>query len=193
MLDSVIFNNNYFASPLIKAAAQQALPLFISTDSVAEVQKAVKTIAEAFGDVNVFLTIIAEDNIKSHEAEKKLTLSFQKNIRLLVQKTWVEKSNEDLKEEIQYRIDDFCKVFLEDDEINYQELLPICLSILHDTVLLLFGSMIDTDMFFEYAFRIDPDFGLFWYYVEEIRKAHPLSEEKSRFGMLLAMLFLSNF
>ena len=76
---------------------------------------------------------------------------------------------------------------------DYVTLVPECVGVLHDVMLLLFGQQIDDDNFLEYAVRIDPDFGLFWYYLECLT-AHPqLSAEKAQLAIFLGIYFLANF
>ena len=77
--------------------------------------------------------------------------------------------------------------------VNYANVLPECLGVLHDVVLLLFGQQIDSEGFLEYAIRIDPDFGLFWYYLECLTAQPKLSTEKARLAIFLGINFLDNF
>ena len=117
-----------------------------------------------------------------------------KNIQLLVQKTWVEKDDEECKEDTLYRINSLCeKLIISASPSVYKDLFEECFSILQDVVSLLFGDLVKSDSFIEYAFRIDPDFGFFWYYVTCLAKAELISAEKARYAVLLAMFFMANF
>ena len=55
--------------------------------------KAADVVALAFGSSSALFTKETSD------FEEKLVLSFQKNLTLLIQKTWVEKEDADLKEQ----------------------------------------------------------------------------------------------
>jgi hypothetical protein len=72
------------------------------------------------------------------------------------------------------------------------------MEIIRDTVYLMFGLQAKKDDFSEYAMRIDPDFGIFWQYVETLaEKDRPLKEKKAcevcRIMLLLGMVFLANY
>jgi hypothetical protein len=76
-----------------------------------------------------------------------------------------------------------------DDHTSLSEFLPV----LKDVVFLLFGSLSKHDNFLEYAVRIDPDFGFFWYYITTMPSYKDWSEEKCRLAVLLGICFLANF
>lgn len=188
-MDVSVFNDE-LVPQTIKDAAFSGLPKFIGSDNAKDVTSAALQIARALGNEDFFEYT---ENCDPH-TEKKLIKSFMKNIQLLVQKTWVEKNDEEFKEETLYRINVLCKKLLEPDGENiFKENFSECFSILHDVILLLFGGMVKTGDFLEYALRIEPDFGFFWYYVESVSKINTIPEEKARCSVLLAMFFLANF
>jgi hypothetical protein len=124
------------------------------------------------------------------DAEWKLVTSFQKNLELLVQKTWVEKADEAMKEMMLSRINALCANL---SRFDYHTSLSEFLPVLHDVVYLLFGSLAHNESFLEYAVRIDPDFGFFWYYINSLPPHKNWSEEKCRAAVLLGICFLANF
>ena len=65
--------------------------------------------------------------------------------------------------------------------------------IIDDVVYLMFGSMAKTADFEEYAFRIDPEFGIFWWYIKSLPAKNEWSNEKNKAVMLIAMFFLANY
>lgn len=185
-----IFNDEFLTSPEVKEIAVVEIPRFIDADDDKLAASALK-ISKAFGRGASFE--IYTDKTET-DAEKHLIESFMKNIQLLVQKTWVEKDDEECKEDTLYRINSLCeKMVIAKDDSVYKESFDECFAILHDVVALLFGDLVKTDSFVEYAFRIDPDFGFFWYYVTRISKVEIISAEKARYASLLAMFFLANF
>ena len=189
MLSSV-FQNQSLISQTVKDAVSLEIPKFAVSDNKEEVITAALHIAEAFhrNGFEVFL----QNNFC--EAEKNLISSFMKNIRLLVQKTWVEKADEEYKEETLHQIDFFCKKLLEADNLTvYKDSFAGFFAVLSDIVSLLFGELTKTEIFLEYAFRIDPDFGFFWYYSDRVSKIENITEEKARLAVLLAMFFLADF
>ena len=185
-----IFSDEFLVSPEVKDIAVLEIPKFIDAADNEIAASALK-ISKAFGRGASFEIYTDKTNV---DAEKNLIESFRKNIQLLVQKTWVEKDDEECKEDTLYRINCLCeKLISSEHSAAYKESFEDCFAILHDVVTLLFGDLVKTDSFVEYAFRIDPDFGFFWYYVTRLSKVEIISEEKARYASLLAMFFLANF
>ena len=185
-----IFSNDFLISPETKEIAVIEIPKFIDAADDELVSSALK-ISKTFGRGASFEIYTDKTNV---DAEKHLIESFRKNIQLLVQKTWVEKDDEECKEDALYRINSLCeKLINSEHSAVYKESFEDCFAILHDVVSLLFGDLVKNDSFVEYAFRIDPDFGFFWYYVTRLSKVEIISEEKARYASLLAMFFLANF
>jgi len=92
---------------------------------------------------------------------------FRENVELLVHKTWAneadEKSNQVLFEDL--------KVFTEDYRAGrMSSAFRRFISIARAIPTLFFGSAGRAPDFIEYAFRIDPKFGLFFWYVGELEK-----------------------
>lgn len=185
-----IFEDDASMPSSIKKAVAEALPAFISSENEKEVFDNALRIAAAFGDESDFSRLTGEKSSSRDEAESLITAGFRRNIGLLVQKTWVEKSDEAMKEEVLFRIDGLCKNLA---ECKYRKALKDFLPVLQDTVYLLFGSAAREPGFLEYAVRIDPDFGFFWHYINSLEGADNWSEEKSRAAVFLGVCFLANF
>lgn len=137
-------------------------------------------IAAAFGADSDFSKM-------NDEAVSKLVTSFKNNLTLLIQKTWVEKSDIALKDQLLYQLD----IFLGNNEWsnNY----TLFLQLINQAVFLMFGQKPDTPDFAEYTLRIDPEFGIFWWYISNLPPKTEWSEEKCRIAMLLGMYFLANY
>jgi hypothetical protein len=122
---------------------------------------------------------------------KKLLGHFQNNLDLLIQKTWVEKDDEDRKEKLQDKIPAF---IAEIEEGKYQEAVSAFGEILEELAYLFFGTQIKKEDFIEYVFRIDDQMGLFWWYGGNISL---LSETKDaeclRAALLIGICYLTNF
>ena len=92
---------------------------------------------------------------------------FRENVELLVHKTWVSDADEKPK---QILFEDL-KVFVEDYRAGRMgPAFRRFVSIARAIPSLLFGSAGRAPDFLEYAFRIDPKFGLFFWYVGELEK-----------------------
>ena len=189
-MQTTIFENDDSMPVAVQNAVSDALPLFIGADDDSTLVPSALQLAAAFGDQGGFAPNLGSKSDARDESEKKLVISFQKNIELLVQKTWVEKADEALKEEMLFRINTLCNNLTRYDyHTSLSEFLPV----LHDVVYLLFGSLARHDSFLEYAVRIDPDFGFFWYYINTLPPHKDWSEEKCRVAVLLGICFLANF
>jgi hypothetical protein len=145
-------------------------------------------IAEQFGADSSFKSVLEASEVTA--AERKLISSFNINVNLLVQKTWVEKDDEALKEQVLYKLDGLCKEFEND---NYGVSYVGLVQLLRDVVYLMFGTQTNSGEFLEYAFRIDPGFGIFWWYVESLPTERPAAEAVAKAYLLLSMIFLSNY
>jgi hypothetical protein len=158
-----------------------------------DVRDAALVVADVFDDAKKFERILAGDSAERRRAEQKLISAFQNNLNLLIEKTWVEKSDEALKVQVLYRLTRFCT------EIAQGRYAPsglVFMDIVKDTVYLMFGPQSQKHDFDEYAMRIDPDFGIFWQYIRALERslASPAQgDETCRTLLLLGMFFIANY
>lgn len=143
-------------------------------------ENAADTIAAAFGSGSKLSQMSDDDTAK-------LVASFKHNLTLLIQKTWVEKSDIALKDQLLYQLD----IFLGNDEWNKNY--ALFLQIINQAVYLMFGQKPDSTDFAEYSLRIDPEFGIFWWYISNLPPKTEWSETKCRIAMMLGMYFLANY
>ncbi|MFA6857081.1 MAG: hypothetical protein WCR31_07730 [Treponema sp.] len=161
----------------------KALTTFIESNNETDFSVAADIIAEAFGsDAETFSKESAAD-------DKKLLVSFKNNLTLLIQKTWVEKTDIELKEQVLYQLEQFRT----DGRATWKSSYKAFLKILYNAVYLMFGQQVETEDFCEYALRIDPEFGIFWWYVKSLPQNVEWAEEKCRDAILLGMYFLANY
>lgn len=185
-----------------ESTALSSIKQFISQDAIsaletlskgmsdAEINSSACVIASTFGDNGSFKELASEESENRNAKESKLISSFHNNLNLLVQKTWVEKSDETLKDQALFRITEICDACAQKSYVqNYDNFL----SILQDVVYLMFGAQSKKDDFLEYAFRIDPGFGIFWWYISNLPPKAECSDNKCRVVMLLGMYFLANY
>ncbi|MDR3312020.1 MAG: hypothetical protein LBS64_02680 [Spirochaetaceae bacterium] len=165
-------------------------------EDISGVEAAVRVIAGVFDDVERFVRVLGVETPARRECEKKLLTGFQNNLRLLIEKTWVEKFDEALKEQVLYRLNRFC---VQVSASRYIESVADFMDIVKDTVYLMFGSQTEKSDFGEYAMRIDPDFGVFWQYNRAFAQAFgsadalPQPTEIPRILLLLGMFFIANY
>ncbi len=165
----------------------RAMDDVVSNSKKATVIKGGKVIAEVFGAQDIFENLA--DNSKE-ASEKMLVDSFHNNLTLLIQKTWVEKSDEVLKDQILYKLDEVCAML---NKKEYGEVYQNFLDLLNDSVFLMFGPLSTKDDFSEYALRIDPGFGVFWWFLKTVSPKMPKDVKIGRLYIILGMLFLANY
>lgn len=169
-----------FISEFLDSATISSLNDFITKSE--DYYDAADLIAVAFGAEKGFSKMPAEN-------VKKLVVSFKNNLTLLIQKTWVEKSDIALKDELLYRLENF----ISDENSSWKDSYELFRNIINQAVFLMFGQSTDSPDFAEYTMRIDPEFGIFWWYISNLPPKTQWSEEKSRVAMMVGMYFLANY
>lgn len=169
---------NEFISEFLDDKTITALENFISKKD--NIEDSADLIAKAFGS--------SESVSKYNDDEtSKLVESFKHNLTLLIQKTWVEKSDIALKDQLLYQL----SILLSND--TWKDNYSLFLQIINQAVYLMFGQKPDSPEFSEYAIRIDPEFGIFWWYISNLPAKNDWSEDKSKIAMMLGMYFLANY
>lgn len=172
---------NDLIKDFISKDAIDSLDILISSSDSSEISKSAVVVASQFG---------SGFDISQEDSVKKLITSFKKNLTLLIQKTWVDQSDISLKEEILVMLEKYCASIEKD---KWSEVFASFTKILGDVIYLMFGSMSKSEDFGEYALRIDPEFGIFWWYVKSLPATNDWSNEKNKVVMLIAMFFLANY
>ncbi len=170
----------------VDSSSLKALETLVSSSSDEAALSSSIQLADIFGAGESFKKIAD----KNTDAEAKLVSSFNKNLVLLIQKTWVEKSDEELKAQILYQLEEFR---LQLSEKDYIQAYPQFFSILDNVVYLMFGNQAKAKDFPEYALRIDPEFGIFWWYIKSLPRDAQWSGGRTRTAILLGIYFLANY
>ena len=168
----------------VEQEVASAISSLVSATSSKDIVKNADVIATVFGACP---SIFSKEKT---DFEEKLISSFKKNLTLLIQKTWVEKADADLKEQVLYKLAEYCKLI---EKAKWKNAYEDFLQITNDVVYLMFGSQTKSEDFVEYALRIDPEFGVFWFYIKNLSKETDWEVEKYRVIMLLGMFFLANY
>jgi hypothetical protein len=125
-----------------------------------------------------------------------LMLSFQNNLDLLIQKTWVEKAEESRKDDLLDRLPTFIAGIEQGD---YSKALEEFGTILDELAWLFFGDQSRKDDFTEYTLRIDTQMGLFWWYGNQLCNPQTLDwikrtdKEILKAILFLGICYLTNF
>ena len=133
---------------------------------------------------------------KSNKAKGDFLENFQNNLDLLIQKTWVEKAEETRKENLLDKVPPFIALI---ENGNFKAALEEFGAILEELAYLFFGVQSKKDDFAEYALRIDPRIGLFWWYGGQINAAREAAwikntDENVLYALLLlGICYLTNF
>ncbi|MDR2552142.1 MAG: hypothetical protein LBD31_03110 [Treponema sp.] len=118
--------------------------------------------------------------------------SFQNNLDLLIEKTWVEKTDEFRKDKLLERVPGLIAMI---ENADYGGALKEFAGMLEELSWLLFGEQSRKEDFIEYALRIDVPMGLFWWYGGQISRV--LAELKDRafirIILLLGLCYLTDF
>lgn len=159
-----------------------SLSIFLSSSKTDELCKNAKIVVEAFGS--------GEFKCTSVDEELKLISSFKRNLSLLVEKTWVEQMDVYLKEEVLSKLECYCDAI---EKNKWSESYQSFLKILNDVVYLMFGNQTRASDFDEYALRIDPEFGIFCWYMRNLPESNDWSEDKNKIAQCIALYFLANY
>ena len=157
--------------------------------------KAIAEFAKVLGTGSEYHRLLALE--KNSADIVKFLRNFQNNLDLLIQKTWVEKSDERRKFKLQDEIPVFMATIEKGD---FQTAAEEFSSILDELAYLFFGAQSEKDDFTEYTFRIDAQMGLFWWYggrlasLKESNKKNGANDDKTLWAiLLLGICYLTNF
>jgi hypothetical protein len=139
-------------------------------------------------------------NLQVESAYKKLINSpaelasffahFKKNFSLLIAKTWVERADEIRKETLQSRLPGF---YAKIEKEDYAGALKDFSVILEELAYLFFGEQSKREDFTEYAFRVDSQIGLFWWYGSRLSRISKDDPALLRAILILGICYLAGF
>lgn len=169
------------------AKVKSLIEEFVDTKTVNAVLSFAQSDDNSTETINSIAAMFGYSGSFESEDEHKLLQSFKNNLKLLIEKTWVEKSDIALKEQILFQLEKFC------NESDWTKNFSEFLTILNEAVYLMFGQQTKSGDFGEYSLRIDPGFGIFWWYVKSLPATAEWPVEKCRNAVLLGMYFLANY
>jgi hypothetical protein len=174
-------NNSDLITEFLDKNVIDSLSTLLASSDSAKINECAKIVASQFGDG---FDTSTEENVN------RLIISFRKNLTLLIEKTWVEKSDIMLKEEVLIKLDKYCTSI---ESGKWTESFSGFSQMLSDVIYLMFGQMARSPDFEEYSLRIDPEFGIFCWYIQNLPESNDWSDEKSKAVLLIAMFFLANY
>ncbi|MDR0409275.1 MAG: hypothetical protein LBH18_02625 [Spirochaetaceae bacterium] len=168
-----------------RVIAESLFPAAETEDALA----AVENFADILGIGAEFRCLFKEKDDGSEF--RRFLAHFQNNLALLISKTWVEKDDEGKKERLLRQLPGLIALIEKGD---YEDALLEFGLVLEDLAFLFFGSQSLKEDFTEYAMRIDPQIGLFWWYGSQLR-AQNLKVDASvlRALLLIGICYLTSF
>ena len=150
----------------IEKGAFEALPLLVGASDARRGRFAIQ-LADILGNPGEFQQYVNGAGPERLARIDRLLRIFRENVELLVHKTWVEKSEEKPKERLLEDLLAFEREF-RDGAVGpaFKRFVALANSISS----LLFGHQSRAEDFLAYCFRIDPKFGLFFWYVDALEK-----------------------
>lgn len=171
-------------------AAHHTYPKLSSAETPQKIIGYASDFGDVLGNQGEFRQYVEGVNGERAERVGRLFEIFHENVKLLVEKTWVEKSDEKRKEKLLRSLELFVAEFA---SAEYPKAQRTFVGITHDLAFLLFGDQCSKPDFVEYCFRIDPKLGLFFWYIDQVARDEPRKEELLRTELLLGVYFLSSF
>lgn len=173
-------------------AAFKAFPQLVAADENRRAKYATQ-IADALGNQGEFHQYVSGSTGDRLARIDRLLRIFRENVELLVHKTWVEKAEEKPKERLLEDLQAFEREFREGAvSIAFKRFVALANSLAS----LLFGHQSKAEDFLAYCFRIDPKFGLFFWFIGELEKqaregSH--ADELLTVEILIGVYVLSSF
>jgi hypothetical protein len=152
--------------PDVDRVAFEALPLLIGADEARRGRHAIQ-LADILGNKGEFQQYVNGSGAERLARMDRLLRVFRENVELLVHKTWVEKSEEKPKDRL---LEDLLAFEREFRDGSITPAFKRFVALANSIASLLFGHQSKAEDFLAYCFRIDPKFGLFFWYVSELEQ-----------------------
>jgi len=173
-------------------AAFKAFPLLVSADESRRGKYAAQ-IADVLGNPGEFHQYVSGSAADRLARIDRLLRVFRENVELLIHKTWVEKAEQKPKDRLLEDLVAFEREFRDGAvPIAFKRFVALANSLAS----LLFGHQSKAEDFIAYCFRIDPKFGLFFWYVGQLEgqaREGSYPEELFTVELLVGVYVLSSF
>lgn len=173
-------------------AAVKVFAELVKADDANRARFAVQ-IADALGETGQFSQYVTGSTAERLAKIDRLLRVFRENVELLVHKTWVEKSEEKPKEKLLEDLASFERQFRDGNTlVAFRRFVAVANSLAY----LLFGHQSKDEDFVDYCFRIDPKFGLFFWFIHELEaqaRESDIAKELLTVETLLGIYVLSSF
>jgi len=178
----------------VEKVAFETLPLLVASEGTKRSKLSIK-LADILGNQGEFQQYVSGSAADRLSRVDRLLRVFRENVELLVHKTWVENPEEKPKERLLDELVTFERDYRGGSAAAaFKRFVALANSIAS----LLFGHQSRAEDFLLYCFRIDPKFGLFFWYLGELEKqareeSTPPSDELMTVETLIGVYVLSSF
>jgi len=178
----------------VEKVAFETLPLLVGSDGARRNKLSVK-LADILGNPGEFQQYLSGGASDRLARVDRLLKVFMENVELLVHKTWVENPEEKPKERL---LEDLAAFERDYRSGAASSAFKRFVALANSIASLLFGHQSRAEDFLLYCFRIDPKFGLFFWYVGELEKqardeSDPPSDDLMNIETLIGAYVLSSF
>jgi hypothetical protein len=178
----------------VEKAAFDTLPLLVASEGARRGKLAAK-LADTLGNPGEFQQYISGSTGDRLARVDRLLKIFRENVELLVHKTWVENPEEKPKERL---LEDLVAFERDYRDGSMGSAFKRFVALANSIASLLFGHQSRAEDFLLYCFRIDPKFGLFFWYIGELERqardqADAPSDELMGIETLIGIYLLSSF
>jgi hypothetical protein len=174
-------------------AAQEIFPLIERADTAFLRSQYAIAFANILGNTGEFYQYVTGSQGEQASRIEKLIITFRQNVSLLVGKTWVEATNDEIKQKMLVEVEGFIVLF---ESASYRKALTAFTHFVGRLAELIFGDISKDGDFLEYAFRIDPKLGLFYWYAATLGKkaaeSDTISLELLRLELLIGIYFIAS-
>jgi hypothetical protein len=178
----------------VEKAAFDTLPLLVASEGARRSKLAAK-LADTLGNPGEFQQYVSGSAGDRLARVDRLLRVFRENVELLVHKTWVENPEEKPKERL---LEDLAAFERDYRDGSIGSAFKRFVALANSIASLLFGHQSRAEDFLLYCFRIDPKFGLFFWYIGELERqardqADAPSDELMGIEALIGVYLLSSF
>jgi hypothetical protein len=177
----------------VEKEAFEVLPLLLAGSDDAHRSRYAIRLADILGNPGEFQQYLVGSPAERLARIDRLLRVFGDNVELLIHKTWVEKSEEKPKERL---VEELASLERDFRDGSVGPAFRRFVALTHAIAGLLFGHQSRDDDFLVYCFRIDPKFGLFFWFVGEMErqsKESMPSEEIMTAELLIGIYAISSF
>jgi len=173
-------------------AAYEIFPLLVQSGNHVLREQYALAFANILGNPGEFSAIVSGSKGERLIHIERLLRVFRENVELLIRKTWVEKHDEKRKEKVHGDLQAFVQEF---QSGAIRKAFPHFIDLSQGIARLLFGNEAHAPDFLDYAFRIDPKLGIFYWFVGELspQEASEDIEELWTMELLLGIFALASF